>query len=93
MAQSSVGGRITDAAGMPLRKATVHFEHLDKHKKYQISTDKEGKYRYFGLPEGKYRISAFAPDGKLLERKEVSLLPGDETKMDFAVKEAPPDGR
>lgn len=85
-----VRGRIADAAGMPVRGAVVYFERLDKNKKYQIKTDKDGVYGHYGLPKGNYRISAFTPDGKLIDQKEVFLLPAGETRMDFVVKQNAP---
>lgn len=57
---------------------------------YQIKTGKDGVYGRDSLAEGKYRISAFTADGNLIERKEVLLMPGVETNVDFTVRNAGP---
>jgi len=85
-----VRGRITDATGMPVRGAVVHFERLNKNKMYQIKTDKDGVYGHYGLPKGNYRISAFTSDGQLIDQREAFLLPAGETRMDFVVKQNAP---
>jgi 2',3'-cyclic-nucleotide 2'-phosphodiesterase (5'-nucleotidase family) len=82
-ATGTVEGVITDAAGSPVRGASVHFDRVDKNNRYSLKTDKSGHYAHYGLAPGRYRISAFAPDGEPIEQKEAVVSTESIVRMDF----------
>ena len=84
LAQSVVGGKVTDAKGQPVPDATILFEATDANRKTTTKTDKNGDFLQVGLASGGYSVTA-SKDKVGTQTLKLNVRQGPNNPLNFSL--------
>ena len=86
-AQSILRGKVQDAQGKPVDKATVVFEAEGTNRKMQTTTDSKGEFLQVGLQSGPYKVTA-SKEGVGTATSPATVRQGPNNPMNFTLAPA-----
>src|SRR5207244_3930409 len=83
--QGRIVGRVTDASGAIVPKATVTIDNAETGVKRVLETNSAGDYFAPSLNPGIYSVTVTAPTFKTAERRSIRLEVATDIRIDFAL--------
>lgn len=84
--RASLGGRVTDQAGAPVRGATVSATNTFTQDTVVARTDNEGLYGWKGLRQGRYSLFVSADGYGCLWMFDICLYRGEHTELNLTLR-------